>query len=409
MGSVVARALFSFFIPSGLLFVALVIFVHVGGVAEWLPAIVRIYPYVVLSAGILLGWRFNRSRLVLAVLILALADRSLLHFASDSEVSSGLGQIVYNAVTILLPLNFAVLSLIKERGIVTVRGIWRMSLILLQPLVIALVCHYQHFGICAYFEYSIVEAPVFTRIALPQPALLTFGATFIVLAITFVKHQDAVESGFFWALVSAFFGLATGRPGLLSTFYFATAGLILVISVIEASYRLAFRDELTGLPTRRALNEALLKLGSRYVVAMLDIDFFKKLNDRHGHDVGDQVLRMVASRLSKVTGGGKAFRYGGEEFAVIFPGKYADEAIPHLKQLRKAVASSGFIIRTRKRPRTKPKNPKAIRRSQKKVSITVSIGVAERDERQTSPQEVVNAADEALYRAKKAGRNRVST
>lgn len=404
----VARALFSFFIPGGLLFVTALIFVHVGALAEWLPAIVRIYPYAVLGAGILLGWRFNQSRLVFAILVLALADRSLLHFASDSIASTDLGRMVYNAVAILLPLNLAVLSLIKERGIVTVRGIWRMSLILLQPLAIALVCHYQHFGICAYLKYSIVEATLFAHISLPQPALLAFGAAFIVFAIGFVKHQGAVESSFFWVLVSAFFGLATGRPGPLSTIYFATAGLILVISVIETSYSLAFQDELTGLPTRRALNEALFKLGNRYAVAMLDIDFFKKFNDRHGHDVGDQVLRMVASILSKVTGG-KAFRYGGEEFTVIFPGKCADEAIPHLEQLRKAAASSGFTIRSRNRPRTKPKNPKAIRRSQKKVSITISIGVAERDERQTSPQEVVKAADKALYRAKKAGRNRVST
>ncbi len=409
MSSVVATALFSFFLPGGLLFVTVVIFVHVGAVAQWLPAIVRIYSYVVFSAGVLLGWRFHRSRLVLAVLVLALTDRSLLHFASDSKASTALGQIVYNSVAILLPLNLAVLSLIKERGIINVSGIWRISLIFLQPLAIALVCHYQHFGICAYLEYSIVEAPFFARISLSQPALLAFGAAFIVLAIGFVQHQGAMESGFFWALVSAFFGLATGRPGTLSTLYFATAGLILIISVIEASYRLAFQDELTRLPTRRALNEALLKLGNRYAVAMLDIDFFKKLNDRHGHDVGDQVLRMVASTLSKVTGGGKAFRYGGEEFTVIFPGKCVDETIPHLEQLRKTVASSGFIIRSRSRPRTKPKNPKAIKRSQKKVSITISIGVAERDERQKDPQEVIKAADKALYRAKKAGRNRIRT
>ncbi|UCF55947.1 MAG: GGDEF domain-containing protein, partial [Deltaproteobacteria bacterium] len=170
---------------------------------------------------------------------------------------------------------------------------------------------------------------------------------------------------------------------------------------------MAFKDELTGLPARRALNEELLKLGSSYTAAMLDIDFFKKFNDRYGHDVGDQVLRMIAAKIAKVTGGGKAFRYGGEEFTIIFPGKFADEVIPHLERLRKAVGASSFVIRGPMRPRKKPEDPKKIKGSRQKVSITVSIGAAERNESHTSPQQVVDAADKALYRAKKAGRNRV--
>ncbi|MDP0971523.1 diguanylate cyclase, partial [Klebsiella pneumoniae] len=83
----------------------------------------------------------------------------------------------------------------------------------------------------------------------------------------------------------------------------------------------AFRDELTGLPGRRALNERTQRLGRNYVLAITDVDHIKRFNDTHGHDVGDQVLRLVASKLSKVNGGGRAYRYGGEEFAVVFAGK----------------------------------------------------------------------------------------
>jgi diguanylate cyclase (GGDEF)-like protein len=170
---------------------------------------------------------------------------------------------------------------------------------------------------------------------------------------------------------------------------------------------MAFHDGLTGMPARRALNETLLKLRSQYTVAMSDIDFFKKFNDRYGHDVGDQVLRMVASKLAKVTGGGKAFRYGGEEFTIVFPGRSVDEALPHLERLREAVEATDFGIRGPNRPRKKPENPKKIKGSNKKASITISIGVAERNERYMNPQQVIEAADSALYRAKKAGRNRV--
>jgi diguanylate cyclase (GGDEF)-like protein len=154
------------------------------------------------------------------------------------------------------------------------------------------------------------------------------------------------------------------------------------------------------------LNEILSKLGRRYTVAMIDIDFFKKLNDHYGHDVGDQVLRMIASKLENATDRGKAYRYGGEEFVVIFPGKSMDEVIPHLEGLRKAVKSSDFIVREGER---RLKKPKTTKRSRDKTTVTISIGVAERDERNSTPQQVVKAADKALYRAKKKGRNRVKT
>ena len=193
----------------------------------------------------------------------------------------------------------------------------------------------------------------------------------------------------------------------MRTLYFATAGLILVAAVIEDSYGMAFRDELTGLPARRALNETLQKVGRRYTVAMVDIDHFKKFNDRYGHDVGDQVLKMVASRLAKVNGRGRAFRYGGEEFTVLFPGKGVKEALPHLEELREAVAGAGFTLRHHHRPSRKPKGKPAKKKGDQKLSVTVSIGAAERQGDRNQPALVVKSADQALYRAKRGGRNRV--
>ena len=95
---------------------------------------------------------------------------------------------------------------------------------------------------------------------------------------------------------------------------------MVAIAVLQDTFRMAFRDELTGIPSRRALNERLAALGNRYTIAMLDVDHFKNFNDTYGHDLGDQVLKMVAAHIAGVGGGGKAFRYGGEEFTVLFPG-----------------------------------------------------------------------------------------
>ena len=164
---------------------------------------------------------------------------------------------------------------------------------------------------------------------------------------------------------------------------------------------MAYIDELTGIPARRALREMLMKLGNKYVIAMLDIDFFKKFNDTYGHDVGDEVLKLVASNLANVSGGGRAFRYGGEEFTIVFPGKTIAEVIPHLEKLREQVSKAGYT----KKP---TKNSKAKKRSTKQIFVTISIGVSERNTQNKSSSEVMKASDNALYRAKKKGRNCVS-
>ena len=140
---------------------------------------------------------------------------------------------------------------------------------------------------------------------------------------------------------------------------------------------------------------------------MVDIDHFKRFNDRHGHDAGDQVLRMVADELAKTGGGGRAFRYGGEEFALVYPGRTVPEIRGVLDELRSSIADRKFALRAPDRPRTKPKTPVTSAKSAKRVTVTVSIGVAGTSSRRQSADAVLQAADRALYRAKRAGRNRV--
>jgi GGDEF domain-containing protein len=141
---------------------------------------------------------------------------------------------------------------------------------------------------------------------------------------------------------------------------------------------------------------------------MVDIDLFKRFNDEHGHDVGDQLLRMVGTRLAHVGGGGRAFRYGGEEFAVLFPGKDVEQARGHLETLRHAIEASPFTLRGPRRPRRRPDAPPAIG-PRRRIAVTVSIGVAGSDGAATKPDDVVQLADDALYRAKQGGRNQVRT
>jgi PleD family two-component response regulator len=149
---------------------------------------------------------------------------------------------------------------------------------------------------------------------------------------------------------------------------------------------------------------------------MLDVDHFKKFNDTHGHDVGDQVLQMVASQIKKVQGGGKAYRYGGEEFTVVFNNKSEEDAVYFLDQVRKSIEDYEMVIRQQERApdaaddqgSKKSRKRGSYRNADKKVSVTISIGVCERG-RGEQPDQILKKADEALYRAKKGGRNRVAT
>jgi diguanylate cyclase (GGDEF)-like protein len=211
-------------------------------------------------------------------------------------------------------------------------------------------------------------------------------------------------------LLYVFTTLAFFDQEKISTIMFGTAGLALIISLLHSSYNMAYRDELTGLLGRRALNDRLKGLGKKYVIAMTDVDHFKKFNDTFGHNIGDDVLKMVGKKIESIQGGGTAYRYGGEEFCIVFPGKSLYECKPFLEVIRESVENYKMAVRN---ARSRPKTMKTAlqwrgrrrRIRNKNVSVTISIGAAESNRKNSSPDSVLKAADAALYEAKKNGRN----
>jgi len=145
---------------------------------------------------------------------------------------------------------------------------------------------------------------------------------------------------------------------------------------------------------------------------MLDIDRFKKFNDTYGHDIGDTVLKMVASQLTTVKRG-KVYRYGGEEFTILFQGRSAQDCVAYLDQVRLLIADYPFQIRQQVE-RREPQQEGAqntdctsMKEIEKTVQVTISIGVAQGRSSATSPEEVIKEADQLLYKAKESGRNQV--
>jgi diguanylate cyclase (GGDEF)-like protein len=362
-----------------------------------------VYSWVIFFAGILLGWRFKRSQLVVALAVLFAAERAIAFFPAFGT-SAPVGRVVFAAVALLLPLNLAAIAWLSERTMSMWPGRIVEGAILIQPLAIALLLRPELTLVAQSLQQEIVINGVrVTRI--PALAVVAGLVALALATLRFVVRRTVIQASLVWAVLAALLGLHGDGPA--ATVYLATGGLILIVSLIETSHRMAFSDELTGLPSRRALTDALMRLPELYTVAMIDIDHFKKLNDEYGHAAGDQVLRMIGSTLTRTEGGGRPFRYGGEEFAVLFPGKSAEDALPYLEDLREAIAASSFTLRGRDRPKVRPDKPVRSAGGRRTVAITVSMGVAESAEIGAEPDDVIRAADQALYHAKRTGRNRI--
>jgi GGDEF domain-containing protein len=413
----------------GICLVAVVVLLHSGLVTPS-GALITYAFYTAAIAGMLLAWRFHSSRIFFALLVLILAQEATSYFSSSSAsfLTSGhvpagsSGSTALAAVGLLLPLNFVLLSLHRERGFTFSSMAPPTLLVFVQSVFVGVLCRPQAFIATARMLHH--PAP---PASLPFATVLAFATAAVLLLTRFLLLHKPAESGLLWALAACFLALYFGGAGRIPTAYFAAAAFILAGAVVETSYLLAYHDELTTLPSRRAFHDALLRLQPPYSIAMVDIDHFKRCNDTYGHDTGDQVLRMVASRLARVSGGGQAYRCGGEEFAILFPGKSTAEIMEHLEKLRADIEASRLRLRgperrqeargpdrRNQRTRRRAQTGHAIRQLARatpsdELSVTASIGVASSRAANPSAEEVIQAADKALYRAKAAGRNRIET
>lgn len=247
----------------------------------------------------------------------------------------GVGRIVFRAVAFLLPLNLLALSLMTEGGLLTPRTGIRAALILLQPLLVAGFCRAEPSEFAAALEFAYVDPALTAWTPIAQPALLASGTALALHASRFVVRRNAIESGFVWAVLAVFVALQGTKYGWKPTNFFATAGLILVMTLLEASYKAASVDEATGMPGRQAFDTALKGLGRRYSVAVIEIDQIKSYNNARGQIVGGQILRLVAATISGLSVGGRVYHHAGDNFAALFPGKSSGDTLADLERIRK--------------------------------------------------------------------------
>lgn len=340
---------------------------------------------ILLIAGMttfLICWKFNKSRAgFMTLLIIGIFFNSLqIPFVS---APSGL-------FMLLISFNVMLISIFKEKGVFSVHGLKKTGYFLIQLFAVYLIALADMRFINSFSNYFTLA--------------LIFLIFPVFKAVFFDKdHSLSAALGSIIALV-----ITAGINIDINGSQCAASFAVIFAGVIFSVYSTSYIDELTALPGRRAYNEYCAQLSSPYTIAMTDIDHFKNFNDTYGHDTGDEVLKLVAKIISTVGGGGKAYRFGGEEFVIIFDGIEKEQSLEYLEEIRHELEKTPFTVRNKE---TRSKYEKTGKRTKteaaKTVNITMSIGVAD-SKKDTNPEKVMKKADTALYKAKNAGRNRVA-
>lgn len=357
-----------------------------------------------------LSWIFHHSREFNLFLLFTILYIALDNYIWNDNLKVDY-QLSYLLLASLIPINYLLNFLLRERGILNQYGIRRFVILAVQLYCIAWLLEHPYPPLKEFLTFTFHKHNIFKLTGLSQPLLISIVITALIILFRLLQTSSTLVSGIFSSLIAITTAIHFYQQPQLATLFILLAGILIIISITINAYSLAYLDELTNLPSRRALTQNISTLGKNYCVAMVDVDHFKKFNDKYGHDIGDQVLKKLASQLRQVRGG-KAFRYGGEEFTVLFPNKNLHEARLFCNELCKNVANSPFMLRHKKRPKAS-QTDKILKQKQretkaKPLTITISIGLAERSQEHVNAEEVIKQADKALYKAKNNGRNQVA-
>ncbi|MBC3764319.1 GGDEF domain-containing protein [Neptunicella marina] len=358
---------------------------------QWLP-------HSLLLVAAVMSVQFGYSRLFIASLLLL---ASLYLPAIPAGFIDPLQ--VQHFLPIVLVTSMTTLMWDKERGFSPVALLSALVLLVCANAAVIIASMSLHMTSAEWLN-QLLQPPSIAKMKFSGAELLLLVMIQIIGIIRFILAPTNRHAALMLATLSVsgmmlYFGM------ILPQLMLSMLAAAFCVLILHDSYNMAFKDELTGIKGRRALMQYAATLGKKYVVVMADVDKFKSFNDKYGHDVGDQVLKMVASCVDKVGGGGRAFRYGGEEFTIVFANKSAQQAKVFVEAVRETIGARPFLLRDQDRPKSNSKQRKNPPKKSQQVFVTASFGVAECGQQLTEFDDVMKAADGALYKAKAAGRN----
>ncbi len=391
--------------------------------------ILPILPYLLFGILILLAFRENNRQLLISILLSIFSYLILTQINFPYLVNLVLDTYYIEMLLLFVGINAVILSE-NKRPINTPVSILILSILFFAMIIflflsrLPLNLHSKMFhdfliefpksaswiqNVSYHFLVPFRSDKLYFQTQFPWIAIVFFLIMQFTILIKYFhkpKHYYLINFFLMLYLISSILFINIPYSSVIN-FNFLAITIFILLS--EAQLSLAYIDELTQLPTRRKMNETMQALGSNYSIAMIDVDKFKSINDKYGHKSGDQALQLIASNLAAMKGNAKVFRFAGDEFAAIFPGKKVEEAAVFLEEFRKNVFESKFIIRTPKRKYNSDKDRnKNTPNKVKTARLSVSIGVAEKDKDSKTALKVLKKADKNLYKSKKAGRNKVS-
>lgn len=365
-------------------------------------------PYILLSVAVLLCHTFRQGRMAM-VSVTMLVAYLVIQVRLQTPLNTGTTLLELSLLAALVPVTCLLVYAFPDTG-VNSKSMFLYALVLVLFVVWAqlIVSHFHAGGFESWSEGILFTVRDFSKLpfVLVLYSLCLLGLTAILVLV----YNRSIDVVVYSAILLASSTFIFFDVQYISSTMFSLSGTLIIVYVMSASHDMAFNDQLTNIPGRHALEVDMKHLGRKYSMAMVDIDHFKKFNDTYGHDIGDDVLKLVASILKETTGGARAYRYGGEEFTIIFKGKHTEQVKEHLQSLVSQVHDYDMTIRnTKERPddhdegiKKRGKNGQA----SEIVNVSVSIGLA--DSTTTKhPEEVLKLADQALYKAKKTGRNKL--
>ncbi len=355
-----------------------------------------------------LAWRLNQNRLtVLAAMMVAAAQWTVGQSLGGQERAAAEGWLL------ALPAGIGLSLLPKEGALLSERTFLRLALLFLPAGLAWAVSSAGAAEAKQLMDWRLAGAPGVGLSHFAHAGLLVLG---LGLLLRWHPKVEAVllalSGGLAGQLLLAWcIDLAAPEPGLAGRAWLASQlalGLSLSAGLFLLYWQRVYLDELTGIPNRRALDERMAHLDGAWSLAMVDIDHFKKFNDSYGHDQGDDVLRLVGRHLADGTGG-RAYRYGGEEFCILAPGEASPALETLMDEVREDLSRRRFHIRLPKgiRKKTGPEDRGSLAAPTTQVQVTISVGVAKPDKKHPEPAQVMKLADEGLYQAKDRGRDNV--
>lgn len=391
------RASVFYLISLVLLFAVIFFQRQIESLPDFAYRILDYLPLVLLSSSMLVAVLLRQSRVFFMMLVLlAVFDYGFPAHASAKR------EIMVDMLSVILPLVSLFLAYTIDRGVLSRFGLIRLIGLILLLFVCDWLALNQPVWLIQFFEWQWLDinGPMDNW---SQPGLVIMAVS-VLLLLHHARQTNTSDTHLFLIILLGFvFLVESARTQITIAAMFSLLALLALLATAFNLLQKAYHDELTGLAGRRALKEQLLRVSANYVVAMLDVDHFKKFNDTYGHDVGDQVLKFVAEKMTKVGSGGKIYRYGGEEFTFVFAGKTRQGAEAALEAVREDIAISKFGMRKKGLGRRSDKSRG--RGAKQYVGVTVSIGATEANARTDDYEEAIKRADRALYDAKNAGRN----